>query len=55
MSVESHVHKLREKHQHLSDEVERVQRQPGSDDLAISALKREKLRIKEEIERLEAH
>lgn len=52
MTVQSHVAELRKKHQHLSDEVDRAQRSPGSDDLALSALKREKLRIKEEIERL---
>ena len=34
MSVQSHVVELRKKHQHLSDEVERAQRLPGSDDLA---------------------
>lgn len=54
MSVENHVQELRKKHQHLSDEVERAQRAPGADDLEIAALKREKLRLKEEIERLTA-
>ena len=52
MSVASHVQELRKKHQHLSDEVERAQRMPGSDDLSISTMKKEKLRLKEEIERL---
>ena len=52
MSVQSHVAELRKKHQNLSDEVERAQRMPGSDDLAIASMKKEKLRLKQEIERL---
>lgn len=52
MTVQSHVAELRKKHQHLSDEVERAQRMPASDDLAIAAMKKEKLRLKQEIERL---
>ncbi|MBB1490116.1 MULTISPECIES: YdcH family protein [unclassified Paracoccus (in: a-proteobacteria)] len=52
MSVQSHVAELRRKHQVLSDEVERAQRAPGTDDLSISTMKKEKLRLKEEIERL---
>ena len=52
MTVQSHVAELRRKHQHLSDEVERAQRLPASDDLAIAAMKKEKLRLKQEIERL---
>lgn len=52
MSVQSHVAELRKKHQHLSDEVERAQRMPGADDLSIATMKKEKLRLKEEIERL---
>ena len=52
MSVQSHVAELRKKHQHLSDEVERAQRTPGFDDLSIAAMKKEKLRLKEEISRL---
>ncbi|WP_410218382.1 YdcH family protein [Paracoccus sp. (in: a-proteobacteria)] len=52
MSVASHVEELRRKHQHLSDAVERAQKSPGSNDLEIIALKREKLRLKEQISRL---
>lgn len=52
MSVSSHVHELRKKHQVLSDAVERAQRSPGTNDLEIVAMKRQKLRLKEEIERL---
>ena len=52
MSVASHVETLRVRHQHLSDAVERAQKSPGTDDLQITAMKREKLRLKEEIQRL---
>ena len=54
MSLSSHLQELRRKHQTLSDRVERVQRSPGSDDLTIAELKKQKLRLKDEIERLEA-
>ncbi|MGP9805517.1 YdcH family protein [Paracoccus sp. NSM] len=52
MSVSSHVNELRRKHQMLSDAVERAQKSPGSNDLEIAQMKRQKLRIKEQIERL---
>lgn len=52
MSVSAHVEELQKKHQHLSDKVEEAQRHPGVDDLEISALKKQKLKIKEEISRL---
>lgn len=52
MSVASHVEELRRKHRVLSDAVEKAQRSPGTNDLEITAMKREKLRLKEEISRL---
>ncbi|RNF36182.1 YdcH family protein [Paracoccus methylarcula] len=52
MSVASHVQELRKKHQVLSDAVEKAQKSPGTSDLEIAAMKREKLRLKEEISRL---
>ncbi len=52
MDVSSHLQQLRKKHEALSVEVEEVQRQPGSNDLRISELKKQKLKLKEEIERL---
>ncbi|MHA3915225.1 YdcH family protein [Halovulum sp. GXIMD14793] len=54
MNLESHLTELRTKHQSLSEMIEQEQRSPGSDDLQISALKRKKLHIKEEIERINA-
>ena len=52
MSISSHVQELRKKHTALSAQVEEAQRSPSTDDLEIRALKREKLRLKEEITRL---
>ena len=55
MSLSSHVEELRKKHQHLSDAVEEAHRSPGSDDLEIAKLKKQKLYLKEEITRLTAN
>lgn len=52
MSVASHVETLRARHQNLSESVEKAQKKPGFDDLQIAAMKREKLRLKEEIQKL---
>ncbi len=52
MSLDSHLAELRKKHQILSEKIENEQRSPGSDDLSIIELKKEKLHLKEEIERL---
>jgi hypothetical protein len=52
MSLTSHLQELRKKHQKLADQVEAAQRSPGVDDLQITQLKKEKLRLKEEITRL---
>ena len=52
MSVECHVQELRRKHQSLSNAIEAASRSPGVDDLSISQMKKEKLRLKEEITRL---
>ncbi|ABG32890.1 DUF465 domain-containing protein [Roseobacter denitrificans] len=52
MSVTAHVEQLKKKHESLSEAVEAAQRAPGSDDLAVADLKKQKLRLKEEITRL---
>ncbi|MCB1312015.1 MAG: DUF465 domain-containing protein [Sedimentitalea sp.] len=52
MSVSSHLTELKKKHQHLSLEVEEAQRAPGVDGLHLATLKKQKLKLKEEIERL---
>lgn len=55
MSLSSHLQELKKKHQRLSDSVETLQRNPATDDLEISRLKKQKLMLKEEISRLSAH
>ncbi|MBB4022686.1 MAG: DUF465 domain-containing protein [Confluentimicrobium sp.] len=52
MTMSSHLQELRRKHQNLSERVEHDQRHPGVDDLQIAELKKQKLRLKEQIERL---
>lgn len=54
MSLTSHIEELRKKHQLLSDQVEVAQRTPSVDDLEIAEMKKQKLHLKEEIERLSA-
>ena len=55
MTIASHLQELRKKHEALSEMVEEAQRSPGVDDLTIAEMKKQKLRIKEEIARLSAH
>ncbi len=52
MSLTSHLSELRRKHELLSEKVAAAQRAPGIDDLAIAEMKKQKLRLKEEISRL---
>jgi hypothetical protein len=52
MSLNAHLTELKRKHQHLSIEVEEAQRAPGVDGLQVATLKKQKLRLKEEIRRL---
>lgn len=52
MTVASHLQELRRKHDTLSNMVEQAQRSPAADDLKIAEMKKQKLRLKEEITRL---
>ncbi len=54
MSVSAHLEELKRKHEALSEQVEQEQRSPGSSDLEVAELKKQKLRLKEEISRLSA-
>jgi hypothetical protein len=54
MSLTSHLEQLKVKHQTLSDAVEEAQRSPSTDDLVLADMKKQKLRLKEEIARLSA-
>lgn len=52
MSVSSHLDQLRKKHETLKAKIKEEERRPGADHVEITALKREKLHIKESIGRL---
>jgi hypothetical protein len=54
MTLSSHIHELKKKHQNLATAVEDAQRSPSTDGLKVAALKKQKLRLKEEITRLSA-
>jgi hypothetical protein len=53
MSIGAHLTELKKKHATLSQRVEDAQRSPGTDDLTLRELKKQKLRLKEEISRLD--
>lgn len=52
MSLSVHIQELQRRHQTLSMQVEEAQRSPGVSDFDIVRLKKQKLVLKEEIERL---
>ncbi len=52
MTISSHLSELQRKHAILSQQVEEAQRSPGADDLTIVELKKRKLLLKEEINRM---
>jgi hypothetical protein len=54
MSLQSHLSELTAKHKALEMQIEEELSHPSSDDLAIAELKRKKLKLKDEISRLEA-
>jgi len=52
MSMSSHISELQKKHTELSDRVESIEKRPASDGYELSMLKKQKLKLKEEISRL---
>lgn len=54
MSLHEHVDSLRTKHATLEQMIDEEQHRPLPDQVTLTRLKREKLRIKEEIQRLAA-
>lgn len=52
MTMSSHLQELKRKHETLDHEVEELQRAPGADAIELATLKKQKLKLKEEIERL---
>ena len=55
MTVASHIIELQKKHDHLSEVVDQAARSPAVDTLRIAELKKQKLKLKEEIQRLTQH
>ena len=53
MTLAAHLAELSEKHRLLEMEIQEELARPGSDDLQISKLKREKLKIRDEMTKLE--
>lgn len=52
MSIETHLSELERRHSALEAELHELRSHPSSDDLRIVELKRRKLLVKDEIERL---
>ena len=52
MSMQSHLAELEKRHRALEDEINDCLTHPAVDDLKIVELKRRKLQVKDEIERL---
>ncbi|MBE0692979.1 MAG: DUF465 domain-containing protein [Aquamicrobium sp.] len=53
MSLASHLAELQRKHGEIDRQIDEAMSHPSSDDLEIAKLKRRKLAIKDEIERLQ--
>jgi len=52
MALDAHLVELSEKHRALDRKIEEELARPTTDDLKIAELKRQKLRLKDEMERL---
>ena len=55
MSVQEHIEVLRTKHASLETEIDQENLRPHPDEMKLQELKREKLRIKDEIAGLNHH
>jgi hypothetical protein len=52
MGLESHIQELTDRHHKLEEKIRDEQHRPHPDDIVLAELKKKKLRLKEEIERL---
>ncbi len=52
MAMSAHLAELAEKHRALEERIDQAIASPGSDDVEIRRMKQEKLRLKDEMERL---
>lgn len=55
MAGDSHIREITDRHQKLQELIEAEMAHSGWDEMRVAALKKEKLRLKDEIERLKAH
>ena len=49
MSMQNHINELSNKHRDLDNKIRHAQRRPAIDSLELTKLKREKLKLKEEL------
>ncbi len=54
MAVESHIREIADKHRRLQELIEAEMAHSAWDEMRVAALKKEKLRLKDELERLRA-
>ncbi|WP_421788943.1 DUF465 domain-containing protein [Hyphobacterium sp.] len=52
MTIEAHIRELDSRHDKLDDLIEMESKRPGSDTLQLASLKKQKLKLKEQIESL---
>ena len=55
MALDARIRELGSRHQSLEQAIQEELRHPGHDELKLKELKRQKLRLKEEIETLRGH
>jgi hypothetical protein len=55
MAVESNIREISDKHQKIQELIEAEMAHSGWDEMRVAALKKEKLRLKDELERLRTH
>lgn len=55
MALDARIRELGSRHQSLEQAIQDEMRRPSSDDIRLRELKRQKLRLKEEIENLRGH
>lgn len=54
MALEARIRELGSRHRSLEDAIQDEMRRPAADDIRLKELKRQKLRLKEELESLRA-
>jgi hypothetical protein len=52
MAIESHISEVADKHRRIQEQIEAEMAHSGWDEMRVAALKKEKLRLKDELERL---